>query len=265
MNTLDISFYIAVAGSFISILVLKFFNITEYSKINIVEINSADKNISSARIEEIINKFILYLGLTNAEIKINYGNSDTYSQIYSMLNRRKKEINIPKWIMPSVGYELDYLLASIWYNVKLYKKDKGVRKMQFFISVAPFMFMFIYYIFIFLIVALLIIRVFIMDEIYFNSSFLYEIFNFKILELISLTFYFLFIICEFNTTRMKMLLEMNYERNIVKFVDEELGGYKADLSAARLYAIEVKKLNYETFRINSKTQNIKYLGPFVKL
>lgn len=265
MNNIDVIFYVAVIGSLVAILMRKLFNFTEYSKLNVVEINSADQNISSAKVAEMIKKFLLYLDIRENELKVNYESTETYSRVFSMLNRKRKEITIPKWVLPSVGYEIDYLLASIWYNVKLFKKDKGVRRMQLVAHIFPIIFIFTYYLLLTLVFILFLTRTFIMPEAEFKTSFLFTIANWKILEVTNLAFFILYIICEFYSTKIKMLLEINYERSIIKFVDEELIGYKNDISAARVFALQVRKMNYDSFRINAKTSNLKYLGPFVTL
>ncbi|ARU92046.1 transmembrane protein [Spiroplasma clarkii] len=265
MSNLDIIFYVAIGGSLLTIFCKKIFNFFDYSKVEVAEINSADKNISSARVEEIIKAFMNYLGITQDQLKINYETGESYTKIFTMLNRRKKVINIPKWVMPSVGYELDYLLASIWYNAKLFKKDKGIRRMQIIAHTLPLVAGCIYVLALCLAITLLFVKVLIMNEIDFESSFLSIIYKIKILETICLVFYAIYLLCEVNSLQIKFLLESNYERNIVKFVDEELTGYKSDITAARLYAVQIKKMHFDSFRFNSKTSNLKFLGPFVCL
>ncbi|QEH61607.1 transmembrane protein [Spiroplasma chinense] len=263
MDNMSRIVYLATILTFITLLTLKVYNTIAYSKIKVININSADINISTSKINELIEKFLIYLNAT--ELSVVYGESDTYSRISNMLNKNKKVIEIPKWFMPSVGYELDYIIASIWYNVTIYKKDKDLKKFNLISNILPKVFLFIYSIAIFFVFLLFILNNVIISKIDNFHSFLWYIERYHVLDAIAITSFLGYIITIYNSTKLKYFLEAKYERDIVKFVDKECSGYKSDISAARVYALDIEKLHYNIFRFNSKTSHLKFLGPFTNL
>ncbi|AOG60203.1 hypothetical protein SHELI_v1c02480 [Spiroplasma helicoides] len=247
----------------VSLVTIKIFNIISYSNIKIVQINSADINISTGKISEIIEKFKKYLDIEDLQIK--YGETESYCNVGNMLNARKKIIEIPKWVMPSVGYELDYLLGSIWYNACLYKKESFIKKYNLAAYKLQIMFMFIYLLVIVLNFCLFFTLEFILKEEDISSSYLYLIWSYHILDVIDIFAFLFYISFQFLAAKSKLNLESMYERKLIKFVDEELAGYKSDLATARIFALQITKLYFSLFKINSKTSNLKFLGPFTNL
>ncbi|QHX36484.1 hypothetical protein SBIUS_v1c02310 [Spiroplasma sp. BIUS-1] len=262
MDSLEKVLLIALGLSLISLITIRIYNTFSLNKVVVHEINSADSNISSAKIETIISKFKIYLRAE--ELEVTYGENEGYSRINQMLNKRKKQINIPKWIMPSVGYELDYILASIWFNTKLFQKDKDLVKLNVIIKWFPLLLKLIY--------ALCFIASFV---IYFinkealitssGSKFLIFIFNRPVFQLTGLMAFLAMTILSFTTNSLKEKLEEKYEREIIQFVKNECESYKQDISAARIYSKEFNKLDFKIFRFNAKTSNLKFVGPFTIL
>ncbi|AUB31370.1 hypothetical protein [Spiroplasma floricola] len=262
MDSLTKVLLIALGLSLISLIIIRIFNTFSLNRIAIHEINSADSNISSSKIDSIIQKFKVYLKIE--ELNISYGETESYYRINQMLNKRKKQITIPKWIMPSVGYELDYILASIWFNAKLFQKDRDIKKMQLILKWIP-LFLYIVYFSTFI---LSFVIYFLNKEAIIqatSSKFLIFIFSKPLMELISLTVFLSIVILIFSSNILKIRLEEKYENEIIGFVKNECESYKMDISAARIYAKEFNKLDFKIFRINAKTSNLKFVGPFTLL
>lgn len=252
---------IGVLLTLLTLFSLKLYNTLVYSRIKVREINSADINISTTKIEELIKNFQKYLKCP--DLTIEYGVVDNYSRIFNMLNKKKKKITIPRWVMPSVGYEIDYLLASIWYNTKRYQNDKELKKFNLFWSVIPKLAYFIYSLTTVISMMLFIMYFFFSeDRIMIEGIFMWLI-RIPIFQALSFLTFFIIISCLYFSTKGKNWLETKYEREIVSFVDSECIGYKTDIIAARVYSLEFNKLNFEIFRFNQKTENTKFLGPFV--
>ncbi|QGS51709.1 hypothetical protein [Spiroplasma tabanidicola] len=260
---MSIIVYVATALTLVCLITLKMFNIYIYSSIKVVNINSADINISTSKINDITTKLVSYLNVT--DLKIIYGETDFYCRITKMLNRKKQLVEIPKWIMPSVGYELDYLIASIWYNSKLYKKDKYIKRYNFVAQILPSTFILIYIVALILDLILIILNKYILSDFDYYGSFFEFLGKFFILDFIAILFFFMYITCLFFATKHKINIEATYEREIVKFVDENCEGYKSDIGAARVYSLKIDKLYLNTFLFNKKTSNIKFCGPFTML
>ncbi|WP_338985427.1 hypothetical protein [Spiroplasma endosymbiont of Diplazon laetatorius] len=245
--------------SLISFITIRIYNSYVMNKVVVHEINSADSNISSSKIDSIISKFKIYLRAE--DLQITYGETENYCRVNQMLSKRKKQINIPKWIMPSVGYELDYILASIWFNTKLYQKDSEIRKLNMIIKWIP---MFLYIIYFSTMIISFVIYFLNTDAIIAEnpSNFLMFIFSKPIFEFICITAYITIMTLVFFSNQLKSKLEEKYEREIFQFVKNECESYKTDISAARVYAREFNKLDFKIFKFNAKTQNLKFFGPF---
>ncbi|AKX34455.1 transmembrane protein [Spiroplasma litorale] len=265
MSDLNKILLIALILTLICFFTLKLFYTVLYSKIKILEINSPDANISTSKIDEIINNLKIYLKAS--DFNIDYGSKDNYQRIYQMLNKKKKTIEIPKWIMPSIGYELDYIIASIWYNIKVYQKDNFLKKFNFFASVIPFIFLIIFYLFTILSFILYIVYYFVLNNpVDIVSNKFYEfLLTYPILQIIAITSFLLLVIDMFYINRIKLILETKYESEIIAFVDEYCQSYRYDITAARVYATNFNRINFKIFRFNSKTLNMKFLGPFTFL
>ncbi|AGR41950.1 hypothetical protein [Spiroplasma diminutum] len=255
-------FLIAMILSFVCLLTIRLYNTFSLSKVIVHEINSADSNISSSKVESIIERFKIYLRAE--ELNIIYGETENYYRVNQMLNKRKKQITIPKWIMPSVGYELDYILASIWYNTKLIQKDKDIRKLEWIVKWFP---IFLNLIYILSFLAAIVFLFLDKDSIIKSnpSKFLIFLFNMPVFELISITTFLLIVILMFFTNSLKSILEEKYEMEIIHFVNNECESYKKDISVARVYSKSFNKLDFKIFRINMKTTNLKFVGPFTLL
>ncbi|AGR40950.1 hypothetical protein [Spiroplasma taiwanense] len=262
MESLTKILLIALILAFLTLLTIKILNTLFCSKVEIREIQSADSNISSSKIEEIIKKFQHYLKID--DLKVNYADTDTYIRITDILRKRNKEINIPKWIMPSVGYELDYILANIWYSAKLYQKNKQVKKAQLFIKWLPLIFSNLFYLNFLISIFLSILYISFFTSTY-PGEFLLFLFRIPIFEVFGLVSFLILITIIFFLNNIKSHLELKYEREIISFVNNECAGYKSDISAARVYATGFEKLIFKIFRWNSKTSNLKFLGPFTIL
>ncbi|WP_342258503.1 hypothetical protein [Spiroplasma endosymbiont of Dioctria linearis] len=262
MDSLNKILLIALGLSLISLITIRIFNTFSLNKIIIHEINTADSNISSSKIDSIISKFKVYLRAE--ELNVIYGETESYSRINQMINKRKKQIVIPKWIMPSVGYELDYILASIWFNTKLYQKDKDIKKFQLIVKWIPLFLYTIYYsTLITAIVFSFLDKTSIIKE---NpSKFLIFIFEKPIFEFISISSFLFIVTLIFFSNSLKNGLEEKYEMEIIQFVKNECESYKKDISIARIYSKEFNKIDFKVFRFNSKTSNLKFVGPFTLL
>ncbi|ASP28580.1 transmembrane protein [Spiroplasma corruscae] len=265
MTDLDKILLVAIVSSLICIFSLKLIYTFLYSRYQIMEINSPDSNISTSKIEEIIQNLKTYLKAT--DLNIEYANKDSYQRIYQMLNKRQKTIQIPKWFMPSVGYELDYIIASIWYNVKLYQKDKYIKKFNFISVIMPLFLSIIYYLFVFLSFLLYLINYFIFTnpvDLIANPIMNFLI-SYPIIQIICITSFLVLLINIFYVNRLKSILEAKFEIEIIAFVDQYCTSYKHDISAARVYSNNIQRINLKIFRFNSKTSNMKFLGPFTFL
>ncbi|AHI52652.1 hypothetical protein [Spiroplasma culicicola] len=263
MSSLSLIIYLAVVLSFMTIIFLKTYNTILYSKIEVKHINSADINISTSKINEIMNSFLKFLNVN--DLKINYGEHEQYLRVHQMLNKSNKTIDIPRWVMPSVGYELDYLLASIWYNCKIYNKDKEVKKYNFLVNILPAVFIFIYFILFAVWVVFIITISFFLREEDIIRSFLSVFQTYYLLEIPTIICFIVYISMIFLSPKLKYYLETKYEREIIDFVNSEFSGYKADIAAARVYALEIGKVHFGFFKLSGKTINIKFLGPFTNL
>ncbi|AUM62486.1 hypothetical protein [Spiroplasma monobiae] len=262
MDSLTKVLLIALVLSLIVLLTLRLYNTFVLNRVVVHEINSADSNISSGKIESIIAKFKTYLRAE--ELNISYGENENYLRVNQMLNKKHKTIAIPKWIMPSVGYELDYILASIWFNTKLFQKDSEIKKFQLIIKWIPLLLHLVYYITIVISFLLYFLN---KEEIVQStgSKFLIFIFEKPVFELIAVTSFLAIVIVIFASNNLKMRLEEKYEMEIIQFVKNECESYKKDISAARIYSKEFGKIDFKIFKFNAKTSNLKFVGPFTLL
>ncbi|WP_339021443.1 hypothetical protein [Spiroplasma endosymbiont of Atherix ibis] len=262
MDSLTKVLLIALGLSLITLITIRIFNTFSLNRIVIHEINSADNNISSSKIDALIAKFKVYLKIE--ELNISYGETESYYRINQMLSKRKKQITIPKWIMPSVGYELDYILASIWFNAKLYQRDKEIKKIQLILKWIPLFLYIVYFLtFILSFVIYFLDKQSIIQAT--SSKLLIFIFSKPLFELIAIIVFLAIIILIFSSNILKIRLEEKYEKEIISFVKNECESYKMDISAARIYAKSFNKLDFKIFRFNAKTSNLKFVGPFTIL
>ncbi|QBQ07495.1 hypothetical protein SGLAD_v1c02960 [Spiroplasma gladiatoris] len=245
------------------LITIKIFDTFIYSNAKIININSADINISTSKINEIISKFLEHLKID--DLKVIYGDHNSYIRVTKMLNKNKKQIDIPKWIMPSVGYELDYLLGSIWYSSKIYQKDKYVKRFNLIAQVLPTFFIFAYLLFFVLNIILIILNKYVLSSADYYGSIFEFLGKYFILDMFVIILFIFYISSLYFATKQKINIETLYERDIVKFVDENCVGYKSDIGAARVHSIKIDKLFFNTFMFNKKTSNMKFLGPFTLL
>lgn len=262
MEKVNLILLIILGLMFVLLLAIRAVNTLTYMKLNVPEIKSADINISTSKIATLIEGFTNFLGVS--DLKIEYGTSEDYCKPFKMLNRKTNQVNIPKWVMPSVGYELDYLFGSIWLNAMLYKKDKDLNKFRILMNVFPIVGrMFFYFGFI---VAITLYVIYQVDfTVITTNEFLNGLYKIPVIQFFGISGFLLVVSSHMVVNNFKINLESKYERSITKFVEQECSGYKSDVVAARFYAIQFQKVSFSIFKGSKQTRYIKFLGPFVSL
>ncbi|AKU80114.1 hypothetical protein [Spiroplasma turonicum] len=265
MSDLNKILLIALVLAIICLLSIRMIYTYMYSKINVYEINSPDSNISTSKIDDIIKNLKVFLNAN--DLKIEYANKENYQRIYQMLNKKKKTIEIPKWFMPSVGYEIDYIIASIWFNVKLYQKDKFIKRYCLLSVLVPLLLNVLFYLFFLLSIGTLIFIYLNQNnpEIFYANKVLTFLIDYPIFQILCLSTFIILLINSFYINKYKSLLESKYESEIISFVDKSCESYKFDIAAARVHSNNFPRINFKILRFNSKTINMKYLGPFTYL
>ncbi|WP_339022474.1 hypothetical protein [Spiroplasma endosymbiont of Crioceris asparagi] len=257
---IEIIFFIDIA-IFLFYLSLKISITFIYGRAQVPSINNGSLTVSDKIIQETGDAAIKYL---NSDLTFEYSNEYYYSSIYNHLNKKQKKIIVPQWKQVSAGYELDYVLASIWFNAMLFKKNKAIRFWKLVTTTIPSFCRNL-----FLISAVFIASLYLLDH-YSNKMFLAK--HHILIEIILLFLLFIFFImffiylfCILYANNKKTIIESMYEKDMAAFFKTELRGYVEDIVAARTYSVNIPKVDFQIIRLNVKTENVKYFGPFAMI
>lgn len=256
----NVIFWIFIACVALYIL-MRLINVSIYNKIQTFKIVDEHTTISDVEINELGNKYLEHL---KSDLKLDYASHEEYASIYDHLDEKNKTIVIPKWYMSSAGYELDYVFASIWFNVSLNNKNKFAKVWRSRAIIIPFYSALVFWISLFFAVSLKVTTLILND-----SAFLIgEQLLFDILILVFSTIGFIstmiYIMCVIYVNTFKNLIEAQYESSLSTFIAEECKIYKDEIIAARHYAISISKVDMRTFKIRrTKAGELKFMGPFV--
>jgi hypothetical protein len=93
-------------------------------------INSANDVISNKDLNQIVKQYQMVFGLQ--KYQIIFKETEALYNLGKGLNQYKKTITFSKIIFPSVGYELDYLIGTLWFiSEKKIHKNHLVRTYDF--------------------------------------------------------------------------------------------------------------------------------------
>ncbi|WP_338970508.1 hypothetical protein [Spiroplasma endosymbiont of Labia minor] len=225
---------------------------------NVLPINSADDNISTSRIQEIISKAKMYFNISH--VNVIYAESNNISLMHSY-DRKNNKLLIPKILFSSVGYEIDWILGYMWYASKIIHKNK-----QFILYNSIYKFIIPILFSLLLIVsgiAIIIVGFYISNPSFYADSdelqFLFKYQVFSIISLILCMIYFLLVVAPVNW---KENMEFNFESEIRTFINNVLSDFKTDFIAARQFAHEIKQFYLPSFIKTNKVSDYKYLGVF---
>jgi hypothetical protein len=221
-------------------------------------IKSADNNISTTTFERIANSLKERLGLSEWNILQN--SNDEYNSVANCVNHKKKVISITKFLVPSVGYEIDNLLGTIWFASKLINNDKKFTRFTLALNVFNLMFEILFYVSALLQFALWFVYKYDV-MIVINSSLLFYIKSHSVLFFTSLAILIVASFIQVLIYGSKNSIEELYEREISAFVSSECREFSQDIVAARTFALNWKPILVPVFA--RKASSLRYLGPFV--
>ncbi|AHI53651.1 transmembrane protein [Spiroplasma sabaudiense Ar-1343] len=250
---------ITVISTLVALFSIRFYFSNYYNNLKVPIIKSADINIASSKINQIIKEFLFYNKCS--ELQVIYENQANYIKTFSGLDRKKKIIYLPKIQFNSVGYELDYILGRIWVACRLYKNNNNIKYYRSITTTFPLFFKIIYYssvvatisFFIFWQLAPISIK---------ENDFLIFLQNYPVLPSTSLAAFLGIIILFLISQKSKSNLEDFYEMEMTEFIKDNLIGYKEDYLAARVYSRSIPYLLTPIFRTWKQVENQKFLGPF---
>ncbi|WP_338971726.1 hypothetical protein [Spiroplasma endosymbiont of Panorpa germanica] len=260
LNSMNLILIVALLSTIVFLLSIRLYFSLYYSRTEVPLIKSADINISSAKIEEMIQKFQFYTNCT--DLKIIYERDVPYVKTFCNLKRKKKLILIPIVTFNSVGYEIDYILGQIWIASKIYNRNTNIMNYRRVVVIIPIYFRVIYYLFMFFSFALYILAKINFEEIILQNSFLLFLYRVPVLSLTSISAFIGIVILFLMAQNLKISLEDYYEMEVSIFVKDQMTGYKSDYLAARVYSRSIPYLLIPTFRITKNVEFMKYFGPF---
>lgn len=243
------------------ILTIRMVNTYYYNKTEVPEINSADSNISTAKIADLTEKAKSYFKLD--DFVVTYGEEDVYNNIFKHTNLKEKTIKIPKYNLISPGYELDYIFASLFIAYKQNIKDKSTNKFNWALNILPIIATFFFCLGLLLTAAIFLLNKLDYVKYIIQVDAMRMLSKFPVIQCIGISGFIVRISCIVYLNSFKTVLETAYEKEIILFVNQFCEGYKSDVASARVYATSINQCSMPMFRVSRKVSDLKYLGPFV--
>ncbi|AXK51436.1 hypothetical protein [Spiroplasma alleghenense] len=260
LSNMNFLLLITVASTFLFLVGVRLYFTLYHNKMEVPVIKSADINISSSKIDEMIRLFQIYSNC--ADLKVVYERQNSYIKTFCNLNRKKKLIIIPTITINSVGYEIDYILGRIWTAAKIYNKNPNIMNYRRLTIIYPIFFKIVYYAFLVFSIILFILSKVDYENIILSNSFLFFLYRIPILSITTIAAFLGLIILFVMAQNSKINLEDYYEMEVSVFVKDQLVGYQSDYLAARVYSRSIPYLQIPIMKFSRSTDNIKYFGPF---
>jgi len=261
MNILNLSLLIVIFFMLLAFLIVRIFFTSKYIHLDVPRINSGNDVISNHDLNEIVKHYRAVFELNNYEII--FKQTDSFYSLGRGLDKKNKEIVLSKYIFNSVGFEIDYILGTLWLlSQRLVKKNHFVRFYNFTNNYG-----FIINFFLFLIIFLVYLIVYVIVGVSYHGTIenkvLMFLWNYPILQLICFFLFFNSFILYAGLVRMKERIENAFLKEVMANFEKYFKEYSFDLKAARRYAREMTLPHNFSFRVSNLTKE-KWLGPFVK-
>jgi len=261
MNVLNLILLIMIFFMLLAFLFVRIFFTMKYISFDVPRINSGNDVISNQDLNEIVKHYRAVFELEQYEII--FKQTDNLYSLDRGLDKKNKEIVFSKYIFNSVGYELDYILGTLWFlSQRLVKKNSLVRFYNFANNYG-----FVINFFLFLILFLLTLIIYLVVGVSYHGEIdnrtLMFLWNFPVLQLISFFLFFNSFILYIVLSRVKENIENTFSKEVMANFEKYFKQYSFDLKAARRYAKELPLPHNFAFKTLNLTKE-KWLGPFVK-
>jgi len=260
MGTVNLILVIVIFSLLTIYLGIKIYFTVTYQNYQLPLINSANDVISNHDLDQIVH---YYQGIFQLnDYQLHYELTENFLTLGSAVSRRKKTITFSKALFGSVGYELDYLLGTLWFVSQLTNRKNHRVRFYDFTNRFGFLINFILLLFGFL--ASLI--VYLIGAITYGGEITNATLNFfwtvPLFPILSFFFFLNFFIIFYILVTLKGKLEKQYTETLNLTFNQEFKTYAFDLNVARAYSMGVPTPHNLAF----KTTNMKFkwLGPFVR-
>ncbi|WP_342269278.1 hypothetical protein [Spiroplasma endosymbiont of Aspidapion aeneum] len=262
MVLIDYDFLLILGLEVLFLFIIELINTIKIRTHTVLQINASNNNVSTTQLKKWID--LLKVEFNIQEWVVEYRESNKYKNCLNCVDKKAKKIIIPKWEFISVGYEIDYLFATLYASSKIINKDKFFLRMNF---IANYLILILKICLILSLIIHIVFHYFITNQ---DSSFyqehhlLFENYaNWYINQTIGVGLFIMIIVIIYCIDKYcKNAFENLYERDIYDFVKKECIGYDYDFYVARQYSRMHKIWLISLNKFSKKTDSLKYMGPW---
>jgi len=260
MGTVNLILVIVIFSLLMIYLGIKIYFTVTYQNYDLPLINSANDVISNQDLDEIVHYYQKVFHLE--DYHLNYEVTENFITLGSAVKRRKKTLNFSKELFGSVGYELDYLIGTMWFVSQLANRKN--HRVRFYDFTNRFGFMINFLLLLLTFLATLII--YLIGTITYDGEITNVTLNFfwtfPLFQMLSFFLFLNFFIIFYILVVLKGKLEKQYTETLNATFNQAFKPYAFDLKAARAYSMGVPTPHNLAFKTTNT--KFKWLGPFVR-